>query len=102
MASAVGKPPGTNPGVLRSSNPKVATIRSSCHWPFTEAVIDDKIRRLLRLAAAFGWLDHAQQDERIPLDNPNSRQVALDLAREGCVLLKNDNLLPVNSADLKR
>lgn len=59
------------------------------------ATIDDKVRRLLRLAACFGWLDHPQQDPGIPLDDPVTGEVALELARSSVVLLRNEaELLP--------
>jgi beta-glucosidase len=62
------------------------------------ATIDDKVRRLLRLAIEFGFLDgHEQQDLTIPLDSPRSRAVALHSAEESMVLLKNQgNLLPLD------
>ncbi len=68
----------------------------------SEATIDDKIRRILRLAFAFGWMDSEQKDDSIPQDDPASAEVALDLAREGCVLLKNEDLLPIEPAKLKK
>src|SRR5437868_11983041 len=52
--------------------------------------IDDKIRRILRTAVRFGWLDRDQTDYSIPRFNMQGRQVALQSAREGMVLLKND------------
>jgi beta-glucosidase len=65
--------------------------------------LDDKVRRLLRLAACFGWLDHAQQDASIPFDDPVTSQVALEVARSGTVLLKNEAaFLPLAPARLKR
>ncbi|MEO8182261.1 MAG: glycoside hydrolase family 3 C-terminal domain-containing protein [Deltaproteobacteria bacterium] len=65
--------------------------------------IDDKVRRILRLAACFGWLDHEQRDASIPYQDPTSRQVALELARSGSVLLKNDRgTLPLDLARIKR
>jgi beta-glucosidase len=64
-----------------------------------EAAIDDKIRRLLRLAICFGWLDHEQRDESIPIEDEQTAQVALDVARGGIVLLKNDDgVLPIDRA----
>lgn len=61
-------------------------------------VIDDKVRRLLRLAACFGWLDHPQQDPSIPLDDPETAAVALDVARASVVLLRNEGeLLPIDT-----
>jgi beta-glucosidase len=65
------------------------------------ATIDDKVRRILRTAARFGWLDREQTDLSIPRFNQQGRRVALDAAREGLVLLKNDGgLLPLERARL--
>ncbi len=68
----------------------------------TVATIDDKVRRILRVAARFGWLDREQTDSSIPLFNQAGRQVALEAARESIVLLKNDNnLLPLDKTKIK-
>lgn len=62
----------------------------------TEATIDMKVQHLLQTFMAYGMLDKAQQDKNIPLDNPYSRETALNLAREGVVLLKNEKgMLPL-------
>ena len=68
----------------------------------TVATIDDKVRRILRTAIQFGWLDREQLDLTISRYNREGDQVALDAAREGAVLLKNDgNLLPLkHDADI--
>src|SRR5688572_18742793 len=61
-----------------------------------QSTIDEKLSRLLRLAACFGWLDHEQKDADIPGDDPESQELALEAARAGCVLLKNEQaLLPL-------
>lgn len=62
-----------------------------------ESVIDDKIRRLLRVAHAFGWMDGEQQDKGIPLHDEANAGVALDVARESIVLLSNDGILPLQA-----
>lgn len=68
----------------------------------SEKVIDDKIRRILRVIFRFGFYDHSQQLKSIPLDNAKSAAVALDLARGGMVLLKNDKgLLPLSKNRIK-
>jgi beta-glucosidase len=65
-------------------------------------VIDDKVRRILRKAIEFGFLDRDQTDKSIPLDNPASRAAALEAARAGMVLLKNDGgLLPLQQDKIK-
>src|SRR5579862_3273510 len=67
----------------------------------SEATIDDKVRRILRTAIRFGWLDHDQTDLSIPLFNPEGRSVALAAAEAGIVLLKNEgNLLPLDKAKI--
>jgi len=66
------------------------------------ATIDDKVRRILRTAVRFGWLDRDQTDYSIPRYNQAGRQVALNAARESLVLLKNEgSLLPLAKAKTK-
>ncbi len=67
-----------------------------------ESDIDDKIRRILRNAYRFGWIDHDPLDIGIPRYNQQGRQAALQGAREGIVLLKNQgNLLPLDPNKVK-
>ena len=64
------------------------------------ATIDDKVRRILRLAIRFGFLDHDQRDIATPLYSLDDNRIALRSALEGLVLLKNDgHVLPF---DLER
>jgi beta-glucosidase len=64
--------------------------------------IDDKVRRILRLEVANGFLDRPQLIPSIPRDDPHSAAVALQIAREGPVLLKNDGaLLPLDRGHVK-
>ena len=68
----------------------------------TVATIDDKVRRILRVAIQFGWLDRNQTDLSIPRYNREGDQVTLRAAQEGIVLLKNDgNLLPLKKNAIK-
>ena len=61
----------------------------------SEATIDDKVRRILRTAVRFGWMDRDQTETSISRLNAEGDQVALEGARSGMVLLKNEgNLLP--------
>jgi beta-glucosidase len=77
-----------------------------------ESVIDDKVRRLLRVAARFGWItpaaagpgwiSHDPLDNQIPRYNQQGREVALQGAIESATLLKNDGgLLPLDAAKFK-
>jgi len=68
----------------------------------TQAEIDEKVRRILRVAVDFGWLDRPQLDTSIPRYNLDGRAASLQAALEGAVLLKNENnALPLNKAALK-
>jgi beta-glucosidase len=68
----------------------------------SQATIDDHVRRILRKAIEFGWLDRDQTDTSIPLYNPEGRVVSLETARSSMVLLKNqDHLLPLDQTRIK-
>ncbi|MGH9431638.1 MAG: glycoside hydrolase family 3 C-terminal domain-containing protein [Terriglobia bacterium] len=65
----------------------------------TVSTIDDKVRRILRVALEFGFFNHDQTDLGIPLYNQQSRATALQSAEESIVLLKNQgHLLPLDAA----
>ena len=68
-----------------------------------EINLDDKVRRLLRGIISFGFLDRPQLDPSIPVNDPRSKAAAIEVAREGIVLLENKgNFLPLNKgANLK-
>lgn len=67
-----------------------------------QSIIDDKVRRILRVIIRFGFLDRPQTDTSIPNDYAPNDQVALDLARGGIVLLKNENsTLPLDKSAVK-
>jgi beta-glucosidase len=68
----------------------------------TEATIDEKVRRILHKAIEYGFFDRPQTDPSIPLYSQQGRELVLEEAREGMVLLKNDrNLLPLDKTRLK-
>jgi beta-glucosidase len=70
----------------------------------TEANIDGAARRILRTAAAQGWLDAGwqQKNTALPLDSPESAKTALTVAENAIVLLKNDrDTLPLDRAAIK-
>jgi beta-glucosidase len=66
------------------------------------ATIDDKVRRILRKAIQFGWLDREQNDPDWPLYAAEGRALALETARASLVLLKNQgDLLPLDKAKIR-
>lgn len=69
----------------------------------SEAALNDKISRILRICFRYKFFDRNQTDETIPKDDPKSANIALRIAQEGIVLLKNqDNILPINLAKTKK
>jgi beta-glucosidase len=67
-----------------------------------EATIDEKVRRILTTAARFGWLDREQTDLALSKYSEENQRVALEGAREGIVLLKNEgSLLPLDKQKVK-
>jgi beta-glucosidase len=70
----------------------------------SEATIDDHVRRILRRAVEYGWLDqdHNQTDSSISRYNEEGRAVSLEAARDSMVLLKNNgSLLPLDKTKIK-
>ena len=83
------------------SSPTVGALILNGTLP--ESILDDKVRRILREVVSFGFLDRQQLDSSIPLDDPRSELAALNTAREGIVLLKNEgNLLPLGKSQVRR
>jgi len=62
--------------------PKIFFRRSRAGQGLHLATIDDKVRRILRKAIQFGFLDHGQWTPAIPLTNQHSREVALERGAE--------------------
>lgn len=61
-----------------------------------ESAIDEKVLHILQTLISFGFFDRDQLDSSIPETNPFSDSVALEVARNSAVLLKNqDGFLPL-------
>ncbi len=61
-------------------------------------LIDEAVRRVLRLKVGLGLFDHPYTDETLiekVLLQEEYRALALEVAQEAMVLLKNDNILPL-------
>jgi len=68
----------------------------------SSSTIDEKVRRILETAGRFGWLDRDQTDLSLSTYSGANDVVALDAAREGIVLLKNEGkLLPLDKTGIK-
>jgi beta-glucosidase len=100
-------------GVYMNEDVLVPAVKSG---KLTVATIDDKVRRILRLYARFGWISpnpaprssgplwigHDPLDPSIPRYNQQARQVTLEGALESATLLKNQgDLLPLDRAKFK-
>ena len=60
--------------------------------------INSKIAHMLGAFTSLGILTHAVVDPEAPIGTPEHKQIALRIAQEGVVLLKNqDNVLPLNA-----
>ena len=66
-----------------------------------ESVINDKVRRIYGACIDMGFFDR-DQTTNDPEYNPEANEMALKMAREGIILLKNDsNFLPINKQTIK-
>ena len=62
----------------------------------TEETINEKVRRIYGTCIEMGFFDRPQLDTTIPVYNPKANRMAYEAAKEGMILLKNeDNLLPL-------
>lgn len=64
-----------------------------------EAIVDDKVRRILRTMFRINKFGERTPGAR---NTPEHQQVALQVAEEGIVLLKNEGLLPLQAEQLKK
>lgn len=67
------------------------------------SAVDDKVRRIIRTGYAMDFDKRPQRDESIPRDDPQNSETALQIAREGIVLLQNKgNFLPFEKGKVHR
>lgn len=67
-----------------------------------ESVIDDKIRRLMRVRFKAGLFDHPPKEDESVLHREEHKKLALKAAQQSLVLLKNNNkILPLDQGKLK-
>jgi beta-glucosidase len=67
-----------------------------------ESTIDDKVLRILRTELRYGFTDRPQFDPSISTYSIAARSVALEGAREGITLLKNEGgILPLDASRIK-
>ncbi len=68
----------------------------------SQAIIDDKIRRILRTLARTGALDPQPAPDMNVINSPQHQALARTVARQGITLLKNERgLLPLNKTKIK-
>jgi beta-glucosidase len=67
----------------------------------SETKLDDKVRRILRVMFTIGLFDDYQYDKS-KVNTDEHKQIALNIAKEGLVLLKNENsILPLDLNKIK-
>ncbi len=68
----------------------------------TQAAVDDSVHRILRTIIRVGLLDGPMQPDAIKVNSTAHRQIALEGAEQGIVLLKNrGNVLPLDRSQIK-
>jgi len=68
----------------------------------SKQVINDKVRRILTVIFKLGLFDHPRKPEPQLLNSKQNQEVALEVASEGIVLLKNeDGILPLQKDKIK-
>ncbi len=68
-----------------------------------ESTLDEMIYRILNQMKRFGYLDKKVEFPEGRLDAPEHQKLALEMAIEGCVLLKNENgVLPLNDQEINK
>ncbi|HEY64224.1 MAG TPA: beta-glucosidase [Caldilineae bacterium] len=87
------------PGPARLMGPRL--LQAVKDGQVSEEVIDDKVRRLLRIVLLSGVMEHPEEPEKA-IDKPEHRALIREVAGEGIVLLKNEgDLLPLDERKIK-
>lgn len=67
-----------------------------------ESTIDDKVRRILTVINKLGLFEKTHEENSKLINTKEHQQIALKVAQEGIVLLKNENnILPINIKKIK-
>ena len=67
-----------------------------------EDTVDDKVRRILRVAEFTGRLDNPEENSEQSNDLEQDRTLIRKIGAEGMVLLKNQDVLPLKKEKLKK
>ncbi|MFZ1977619.1 MAG: glycoside hydrolase family 3 C-terminal domain-containing protein, partial [Bacteroidota bacterium] len=67
----------------------------------SEQVLNDKVKRILTVIFKLGIFEQPHKENAGLLNTKENRDISLQLAREGIVLLKNDGILPLGADRLK-
>ena len=88
------------PGPARVMGDKLLKAVNEGH--VSEQVIDDKVRRILRIIIKSGAFENPEEAPEKAVDKPEHRRLARETAAEGIVLLKNErNVLPLDEQRIK-
>ncbi len=90
------------PGTKMGTNEKFLSVEAARllkEGKVTMADIDRMVRTIMRTCIALGLYDRPVKDSKYVQNFPAHEQVALQAAREGIVLLKNNGVLPLRKED---
>jgi beta-glucosidase len=88
------------PGPARTRGEKL--VEAVRNGDVDESLIDESVRRLLKVTILTGKLDDPVEREERSEDTPERRQLTRQAAAESMVLLKNDGTLPLKEVSLKK
>ena len=86
------------PGERFMGKPLLDSVRAGI---VSEEVIDERVKEILRVRMTVKPIPRSEANSR-PVGNDEEMQVALEVARRSVVLLKNDQLLPINPKKVHR